>query len=216
MSTFFFPPTTGLDFDWEYPDPPEIAYRLAKLEAYLENTMPLMEMAKDALKTDMKEKFESESDPSGTPWAELVWPAPEQVGILRLSTDMYEAAISEEAWDVTPGVVYFNAGVLPAYWAYHEQPEGEAGQRIPRREFVGPTFEAQEKIEGLGITWLEAGVARTVSGGGMTRGPAGRFTSSGGRVSTPASRSFFDPSALRFRDPQTGRFVKTEEAMQFG
>jgi phage gpG-like protein len=217
VSSFSFPPTVGLNFEWEYPEPPVIAYKLAQLEAYLENTTPLMEGAKKVLQVDMAQKFEDESDPMGVPWAELKQPAPEQVGILRLTTDMYEAAISDEAWDVTPAAVYFETGVLPGYWVYHEQPEGGGqGQRIPQREFVGPTFEAQGEIEALGIGWLEIGVARAASTGGlggrgMSRSSLGSFT-----PSTPASRAYFNPKSLRFQDPQTGRFVKTSEAMQFG
>jgi len=153
-----FPATIGLEFDWLYPDPPVIEYQLVQLERYLENTQVLMEGAKQRAQVDMAERFETETDPDGHPWQELAQPAPEQVGILRLSTEMYQRAISEDAWIATPVGVFFDTSRLPDYWPYHEQPEGAGGQRIPRRSFVGLSSDAEQKIVNRADEWLAGGL----------------------------------------------------------
>src|SRR5262245_52374949 len=100
------------------------------MEEYFEHTEVLAEVLKKALQVDMERRFEEERDPDGRVWEPLVQPADEQIGILRLTGEMAEDAVSEDAWVATPAGVFFSTEALPAYWAFHEQPEGQGAQRI--------------------------------------------------------------------------------------
>jgi len=155
-----FPATTGLRFDWKYPEPAQVNYQLGALEGYLQNTEVLAASLKEHLIADMEDRFESETDPDGHPWEALEEPAPTQIGILRLTEDLRNAAVSEDAWTATPEGVFFDTSVLPDYWVFHEQPEGQGSQRIPRRAFVGASPEAEVEAVMLAETWLEVGLAK--------------------------------------------------------
>lgn len=122
MPLFSFPANTRLRFDWEYPEPPEINYRLAVIQRNLEETQVLAEAAAEVAQTDIREHFYTETDPQGRPWEPLKKPAPDQVGILRLSEDLFHAATADEAFQATPAGVFYRTDVLPDYWVYHEQP----------------------------------------------------------------------------------------------
>lgn len=182
MRPVSFPTTINLDFDWLYPDPPRINYELVRIEEYLERTQVLAEVAQEVAQVDMAERFEREVDPDGNPWKELAQPAFDQVGILRLSTDMYQAAISDSAWSATPVGVFFDSGSLPQgkdggqYWQYHEQPEGRGGQRIPQRRFIGLSPDAEQNVENRADEWLAQGIMLGSRGFvPQVRSPLGRF-----------------------------------------
>ena len=199
-----FPGTVGLEVEWEYPEPPQVVYALAQLEAYLSNTVVLAEMAKQELQLDMERKFETETDPMGRAWQELVQPESEQIGILRrgsTNAEMFHAAISEGAWDTSPVGVFFDTSALPPYWIFHEQPEGTGGQRIPQRSFIDASNEAQAAIEEMGGAWMQMGIDRTVMVASPTSGrplaPLGTTTLIGG------------VARREIHDPATGRFVST-------
>lgn len=169
MRPVSFQSTVRLELDWEGPwTPPRVNYELVRIEEYFENTQGLATAAKEIARVEMAQRFEREVDPNGMPWQELAEPAANQVGILRLSTDMYEAAISEEAWTATPVGVFFDTEPLPPYWPYHEQPDGGA-QRIPQRKFIGLSRDAEQQIEGAADVWVAGGIS------GSGRGLAGRF-----------------------------------------
>ena len=194
MSVVFPTTRVNLDFEWENDLPIEINYKLARLEGYLEDTEYLMERAMRILQKDMARKFEMEMDPDGQHWADLVKPEPNQIGILRrgsTNAEMYRAAISDEAWSASPVGVFFDSSVLPDYWIHHEQPDG-GGHRIPQREFISPTGTAQDEIEVMAATWMDAGVEEITHGGSIFTGFTG----------------VFNPKSGRFHDPSTGRFVK--------
>lgn len=197
-----FPSTTGLKFEWQYPDPPEIEYRLLALERYFENTEVLAQTAMRELQEDMELRFQMEVDPNGRPWEPLKQPAKDQVGILRLSEDMYHAAVDDQAWTASPVGVFFDTGELPPYWVYHEQPEGGGNQRIPRRAFIGASDSAQSQIEDMADVWMNIGLAQA------TRLVASPTT---GRALAPMGATTMIGGVARrqVRDPATGRFVST-------
>lgn len=204
-----FPTTARLDFEWVENTPETIAYDLALLEGYFEDRVALTEAMKEELISDMREKFETESDPSGSPWQELKQPAKDQVGILRLTEDMFHAAIDESAWTATPTGVFFDTGMLPPYWAFHEQPSGGA-QRIPRREFIGPTIQAQAEVTAIAGAWLDSIVAAVT----MLRSPGGRLFNplqTKGAITRGSSVGIVTGGVFRrqVHDPATGRFVST-------
>lgn len=145
----FFPPITGrVEFT---PDTYEswhgAEFQLLGLEAYFANTEAFVEEMKAEAQIDMATRFESETDPDGVAWLPLIDPAPQQIGILQLTGQMREDAISDEAWVTTPEGLFFDTSVLPDYWIYHEQPEGEGAQRISRRQFIGLSDQTERKIE---------------------------------------------------------------------
>lgn len=171
-----FPSTVGLEFDWGYPDVPRINYQLLQIEEYLGNTQAFTEMAKEEAQIDMATRFETETDPDGIPWLSLAQPAPEQIGILQLTGQMREDAISEEAWTATPVGLFFNTAALPDYWIYHEQPEGVGSQRITQRRFIGLDADTERKLENRADEWLANGLMLGTRGFvRQVRSPLGRF-----------------------------------------
>lgn len=166
-------PGVGVELEW---DPvPEVIYRLSKIEAYLENTQLLAETIQPALQYDMATRFNTETDPSGNPWAELVQPAKDQQGILQLTGEMRDTAISDAPWEATPVGVFFDTTVLPEYWAYHDI----GSYRIPRgpRKFIGVSAVEGERIVGLGDQWMAQGIEIGIRGFiGVGRAPSGVFT----------------------------------------
>lgn len=178
MPPVTFPSTIGLKFDWQYPEPPDVSYQLLQIEHYLEHPEVLAEEAKQALQYDMAYKFNTETDPQGQHWLELVEPSPFQQGILQLSGTMRDAAIDDASWIANANGVFFDPLHMSfgaPYWAYHEQPDAPAPHRIPQREFVGPTRQAEIAIGTLGEQWL----ARGMNVGGVfkreARAPSGIF-----------------------------------------
>jgi hypothetical protein len=207
-----FPPTARLDFEWVENTPEEISYDLALLEGYFENRQALTEALKEMLESDMAMKFETETDPSGSPWQPLKEPAKDQVGILRLTEDMFNAATSESAWSATPQGVFFDTGMLPPYWAFHEQPDGGA-HRIPKREFIGPSMEAQAKAASIAGMWLDS-IIEAVAAPSMFTPASGMFNplATRGAVTRGTSVGIVTRGVFRrqIHDPATGRFVSTK------
>jgi len=176
MPPVSFPATVGLDFEWLEPGPAAINFQLVAMEEYLEDTQALAELAQAAAQVDMARHFVTETDPSGNPWTPLVQPAPDQQGILQLTGEMRDVSISDEPWTATPVGVFFNTGVLPDYWRYHEQPEG-GGQRIPQRQFIGLSADTEGEIERTADGWLMGGIMLGTRGFvRQGRAPAGVFT----------------------------------------
>lgn len=164
----------GLEFEWEYPDPTEITYRLAKLADYLEDTQVLSETLEATLQYDMALRFHTETDPTGKPWAPLVRPAKTQQGILQLSGDMRDAAISNAPWTATPVGVFFDTSELPPYWYFQDV----RSSHIPRgpRKFIGVSKKAQAEAIRTADGWLAGGIEIGARGFVReARSPAGTF-----------------------------------------
>lgn len=163
----------SLHFDLDNAD--EIKRELVAIQDYLEDTTNLALAAKEALQIDMARRFDTETDPEGKKWEELVRPAFDQIGILQLTGEMRDDALSEGTWQATPVGVFFDAGELPPYWHYHDI----GSRRIPRgpRSFIGASDVEADRIERLGDEWLAGGIM--VGGRFMreARSPAGTFMS---------------------------------------
>ena len=180
-------PQVRLDFDWDEPGPIGANFQLVAIEEYLEKTEVLALAAQGAAQVDMARHFNTETDPNGRPWTALAQPAPNQQGILQLTGEMRDVAISNEPWTATPFGVFFDTSVLPEttrggtgqYWQYHEQPSGSGG-RIPQRRFIGLSVDAEGEIERLGDEWLAGGIMLGSRGfQRQARAPAGTFMSFG-------------------------------------
>lgn len=169
-------PGVGIEFEWGDVSPEELEYRLAKIEGYLEDTQLLAETLQASLQVDMARKFETETDPKGNHWKELVQPSPFQQGILQLTGEMRDTAISDAPWTATPAGVFFDTTYLPEYWAIHDM---GYSARIPRREFIGVSDVEAARAERLGDEWLAGGIML----GGVfrheVRSPAGTFMALG-------------------------------------
>lgn len=211
MSVVFPTTRVNLDFEWENDTPIEINYKLAQLEGYLEDTEYLMQRAMRILQSDMAHKFETETDPSGAHWEDIVRPEEGQIGILRRGSTnaaMYNAAISDEAWTASPVGVFFDSSVLPDYWVHHEQPDGGA-YRIPKREFIAPTQEAEAEIETMAYGWMDYGVEEITSSSSFFGGTE-LFGLGGGVIGHLGQTTMLGGIARRvIKDPATGRFVST-------
>lgn len=168
-------PGVGIEFEWGELAPEELTYRLAKIEGYLAETQLLAETIQPALQYDMARRFDTETDPNGRPWAPLVRPAQEQQGILQLTGEMRDIAISDAPWEATPAGVFFDTTYLPEYWAVHEF----GSSHIPEgpRKFIGVSDIEGERVERLGGEWLDRGITLGTRGFiGIARAPSGVFT----------------------------------------
>ena len=175
-----FASRTRLKFEWEgYPDPPDVAFRLAAMEGWFLNTTAFVEASQEIAIRDMDRKFESETDPQGKKWPELKEPAYNQVSILRLTTQMYQDSINPNTWQVTPRGLFFDTTELPPYWIFHEQPQGAGrSRRVPRRSFIPLSAQAQAELTLLFNEWVDQGMIVGARGRiAEFRAPSGRFAS---------------------------------------
>lgn len=167
-------PGVGIEFDWGAVSPEELTYRLAAFAEYLEDTQLLAETIKPMLQHDMAERFDTETDPSGKPWKPLVRPAETQIGILQLSGDMRDKAVSDAPWEATPVGIFFDTTKLPEYWAIHDF---GYSARIPRRQFIGVSEEEANSVQAVGYEWMGRGMDIAFGGDVLRAQESGKFTS---------------------------------------
>jgi len=175
--------TQEIRYDWS-PDMREVEDRLRRLEEYYENEASLYTQAEFIGIRDMHHKFDTQSDPSGTPWTALVEPQrPHAHDILQLSYDMRNAATDPANWEATPVGLFFDTSNMP--WSkskgqkvsiqYYEKHD-PGGGRLPAREFIDLTEEAKTSLTTLFTEWTEGGM--DIWGTGirpLTRSPLGQF-----------------------------------------
>jgi phage gpG-like protein len=210
MSNVVFPSTTRLNFEWVEPGetPASVEYKLMKIRAIFDNPYMIAEEAKAILREDMQNKFDDESDPSGNKWQELVKPEPMQRSILqRGSTDsaMFTAIMDRASWSATRVGVFLDTSAWPPYWPHHEQPDRE-GYRIPQREFIAATNEAELEIVNFADFWLNEQVYEVIH----EPAPVGVFGKGGRMVGVMGQTTMIGGVARReVKDPATGQFVST-------
>lgn len=228
MPSILFHSTVGHHYTWR-PSLARVEAALGLLQEDLEDLTELAEEMIPILQKDMEERFYKEVDPKGRPWKPLVRPAPDQVGILRLTETMFEAAISDDAWQADDGSVYFDAEVLPFYWSFHQL----GTSHIPVRAFIGISQNAKAELAAWGV--FESGVRDKVERAkdfatsdpfptGVLREPGtGRFMSPGrmlpsGRILPPRDPSTgrWVPFSVTPRDPRTGRFISPSRVLPSG
>lgn len=149
------------------PDPEVEAGVMLQIAGHLENTARPMLSAAAIARQDTKERFETETDPEGTEWAEL---DPDykayKVGqggdprILRWTQDLMRAATSPSAWLVMDDSLVFDPSVLPSYGLAHQSGSGEENVGFARdhKERIAsgtidlvPGEKRAQKRENLGI-----------------------------------------------------------------
>lgn len=142
---------------------------LLKLAGYLEELTPPIRAAKQILKQDTQQRFDSQTTPNGENWTPLdpdysVYK--ESLGhggdpILTLSGRLRRQASSEDAWMVGADSIFFNFGAVPNYGVWHQGGVGDAenvGIAAGMRELVdasrasgGATSSEGGRKESLGI-----------------------------------------------------------------
>jgi phage gpG-like protein len=152
----------GLATAEDFEDPNAAADAMLRLATYLEDTRVELEATKEILIRDTKNRFDTETDPDGTPWVPLNkeyldsklakgYPA----DILVREDTLRSAATSDEAWIVEDDTLYFDPTTLP-YYAGYQQRGTEKG--IPARPFVGVSEEGLIEITDLFDSWVDFGV----------------------------------------------------------
>lgn len=164
--------TQNIRYDWK-PELREVEARLARMEAYYENEASLYPQAEFIGIRDMHHKFDTQKDPSGSPWTPLEPPQrPYPHDILQLTYAMRNAATDPGTWEATPEGLFFDESLLPPYYVHHDP----GGDRTPPREFIDLTEDARASLEALFVSWVEGGMI--IGSRGFvreTRSPLGQF-----------------------------------------
>lgn len=141
-----------------------LQFGLLRLADYIEDTVPPLRAAKAIAQADMRERFQTDTDPEGNPWAPL---DPDYLAkkekmtelrthpddILTLSRRMQDAATSEAAWIISPtgDELFFTTAPLPDYWSVHHFGSGS-------EDLWGAAADFRERVR-----------SRTIEGGGGAR-----------------------------------------------
>ncbi len=181
-----------MTYTW-VPDPVVFAERIWAVAEGLENTLIPMIYAKEQTQADIRRHFETETDPSGRPWepwAESYMEYAESFpneGILRQTNELYEAAVSDEAFTVSDDAVFYHAESIPERGIWHQEGRPDrrtksgASNPLPKREFLGVSIVAQGMIFRAFGEWFDRVTDLFVKPTGglgrrhMRRGDAGRF-----------------------------------------
>lgn len=139
------------------PDPMVYSTRLVGIANEVrDTTIPLM-AAKEQMQADIRERFITETDPDGQPWADwapsyepvaLSYP---NIGILRRTEELYEAATDDAAFTISNDTLYHEAEGLPDYAMYHRT----GTSKMPAREFLGVSRVAEGMIYGIFGNWFD-------------------------------------------------------------
>jgi phage gpG-like protein len=153
--------------DWiPYRDSPEVnADAMLRLANYYENTEIVLSELAQAGQFSIEERFETETDPDGTPWIELKdtylqWKVqhggpPDQ--ILVLSGDLRTAATDPSAWRIEGDTLYFDPSGLPSYAPYHQT--GAKGGKLPARPYIGFDEETIAGFDTIFSEWVDQGIS---------------------------------------------------------
>lgn len=162
---------TTLLFEYE-PDPIVFAEKFAAVEAALEDTLPPMLAASEYAQADIRDRFYTETDPEGDPWA--AWAESyvdfaesfPNAGILRQTELMFEAAQAQEAFVVTANTLFYDTSGLPPYAEFHES----GTHKMPARPFIGLSDHAEALIQSTFVEWFDRAIDLFVT----TKGRLGR------------------------------------------
>jgi phage gpG-like protein len=150
---------SSITFTWE-PDPAVFAKSINAVALALENRAPLLVAASEEMQATIRERFETATDPEGNPWKEWSesyrpYAEAHNVGILRQSDALMEAASSSEATVITHDTVFYQTSVLPSYGLEHER----GSDKLPQRAFLGMSDESALKVFGLFGEWFEEAIS---------------------------------------------------------
>lgn len=130
--------------------------------AGLENPLVPLAEAGEILQADIRQRFETETDPSENPWEPLSWryimwkPGQGQRPInprrrtgttLKDTKDLMEAATSDDTILIRGDTLFYQLGLLPEYGIAHDTGLEERQNPLPQRQFIGLSEEAKDVIE---------------------------------------------------------------------
>jgi phage gpG-like protein len=161
-------------FTW-VPDPARIGASVEAVAAALEKTVVPIAASSKAIQADIRERFMTETDPSGTPWEPLSWkyimsgwakthPPPyttrNRTGTtLKDTGQLMEAATSSEAQVVTNNTLFFQTKALPNYGLAHEAGLPDREHPLPQRSFLGMSDAAAAVVFGFFTEWFDQSIS---------------------------------------------------------
>lgn len=179
-----------VNFVWE-PDPMVYAESMNRVADSFYNRVPPLAAASEIVQSDIRERFETETDPQGNhwqPWSETYAPYARTInkGILHQSGALEEAATSSEAIEVTNDSVFYRTALLPHYGLAHESGLPDRTPPLPERSFLGVSDQARGVIMGQFVEWFEGNINLFVT----ARGRVGRRHAIRGTVPGLRGRPF--------------------------
>jgi len=115
----------------------ELALKLIELSEYIEDTAAPLRAAKAIAKAEMRNRFQTDTAPDGTPWRPLALETIERKkrsptlatrpsDILTHTKKMERSAYGEESYQIVDDSLIFTTANLPPYWSVHEYGTGVA------------------------------------------------------------------------------------------
>lgn len=175
-----------VNYTWE-PSPQVYADSILEVAAALEDrSLPLL-FARQATQQGIRERFETETAPDGTPWeawSESYTPYAEaypNVGILSQSQELEEVASRSDAFIISHDAVFYNPGFLPHYGLAHQEGLPDRKTPLPARPFLGLSDETMGVIDAAFVGWFDEAIDLYIT----SRGNIGRRHAAMGYYSKP-------------------------------
>jgi len=160
---------TPVSITWK-PDPVVFRDAILDVAEALEDRSTLLLAARQYIQDDIREHFQTESDPDGMPWEpwadSYVGYAEEypNVGILRQTNELYDEATSNRAFIISHDTVFYDSSVMPERGIWHQ--EGRANRTtkqgtpnpLPQRSFLGLSDESQALITLVAVDWFDRAI----------------------------------------------------------
>lgn len=188
MSSFDFDVTT-LEFDWAT-EPRILAGRFDALARSIDDFVPPLVATRQVIVDDVREHFVNEEGPNG-PWQDwspsyLPQALAENIGILRKTEALYDAATSITAYPIVGGDIFVNTNEFPDYWKVHQEggsinsprniakrvmhrragrdAEARIQGNVPARPYIWLSDEADMRIFEVFDGWMEGELQIFLSG----------------------------------------------------
>ena len=153
----------SVSFYWE-PDPSLYAASINAVAGALEDRTAPLVAASEQLQADIRERFETETAPDGTPWeewSEAYRPYAESypnTGILRQSGALYEVATASETVVIRQDTVFYRTNHLPSYGLAHQFGDPGRKDALPARPFLGMSAQSETFIFAAFSEWFDRAI----------------------------------------------------------
>lgn len=191
-------------YTWK-PDPVVFADAIITVEESLrDRSVPLL-AAREFTQEDIRDRFETETDPDGVPWDKWAQSYKEyaenfpNIGILRQTGELYDAASSSAAFIINSDTVFYDSGYMPERGVWHQEgrpartTRGGTANPLPARPFLGLSDSARLLIFATFADWFDRSIDLFVT----ARGRMGRRHSMRGDLGRFIPRSMPMPARLR-------------------
>jgi phage gpG-like protein len=163
----------------------EAAVELTSLARYIEHAELPLRAVKRIARDDIRERFETETDPDGDGWFDLepsyAKRKQHEKGfehpILTRDGELKRKATADSAFVVGGDTLFYDTSELPEYWRVHQEgsvdfgasfhasanpdpnsPTVEGQQNIPPRPYIGMSVKAEAKALELFDIWFSEGI----------------------------------------------------------